>query len=150
MYRRIIFIISVLFYGVTFLPAQNEVKLSAEEIKSYKQQSKMMISYLEGTLNFLGDPDEVIAEKEIIIKESGVDEEIATKLVDIAANIRQLSDSDIQEAVSTRLLIYAAKLIVKGFDPYQACLHSIVESLSDEEDLLAVLEKLISLHFQKG
>jgi nitric oxide reductase NorQ protein len=89
-------------------------------------------------------------EKEIIIKESGVNEEIATKLVDIAANIRQLSDSDIQEAVSTRLLIYAAKLIVKGFDPYQACLHSIVESLSDEEELLSVLEKLISLHFEKG
>ncbi len=70
MYRRIIFIISVLFYGVTFLPAQNEVKLSAEEIKTYEQQSKMMISYLEGTLNFLGDPDEVIAEKEIIINNS--------------------------------------------------------------------------------
>ncbi|MCJ7764396.1 MAG: CbbQ/NirQ/NorQ/GpvN family protein [Thiovulaceae bacterium] len=88
-------------------------------------------------------------EKKIVIKESGVDAKTAQKLVDIAAEIRQLSDSDIQEAVSTRLLIYAGKLIAQGFDPYQACIHSIVESLSDEDDILEVLEKLISLHFTK-
>lgn len=87
-------------------------------------------------------------EKEVIKKESGIEEEIALKLVAIAGEIRNLSDTDIQEAVSTRLLIYAAKLIVKGFDPYQACIHSIVQSLSDEEDVLEVLKKLISLHFK--
>ncbi len=86
-------------------------------------------------------------EIEVVIKESGVDEETAKKLVAIAGEIRQLSDTDIQEAVSTRLLIYAAKLIVKGFDPYDACMHSIVESLSDEEEVLEVLEKLIGLYF---
>ena len=42
-------------------------------------------------------------EKDIIIKESGVDEESALKLVNIASEIRNLSDTDIQEAVSTRL-----------------------------------------------
>jgi nitric oxide reductase NorQ protein len=88
-------------------------------------------------------------EQEVLIKESGISKEIAKKLVDIASEIRQLDDTDIQEAVSTRLLIYAGKLITKGFDPYQACMHSIVESLSDEEDVLEVLEKLISLHFNK-
>lgn len=88
-------------------------------------------------------------EKEIIIQESGVDTDTAQKLVNIANEIRKLSDSDIQEVVSTRLLIYAAKLIAKGFDPYQACMHSVVESLSDEDDVLEVLEKLIALHFQK-
>ena len=88
-------------------------------------------------------------EKQIIIKESEIEEEKAQKLVDIAHEIRQLTDTDIQEAVSTRLLIYAAKLMKKGFDPYDACIHSIVESLSDEEDILEVLEKLIGLYFQK-
>ena len=89
-------------------------------------------------------------EQEVLIKESGISKEIAKKLVDIASEIRQLDDTDIQEAVSTRLLIYAGKLITKGFDPYQACMHSIVESLSDEEDVLEVLEKLITLHFPKA
>jgi len=88
-------------------------------------------------------------EKEVIIKESRIDEVSASKLVAIAGEIRNLSDTDIQEAVSTRLLVYASKLIVKGFDPYQACMHSIVQSLSDEEDVLEVLEKLISLHFKR-
>ena len=88
-------------------------------------------------------------EQAIIIKESGLDEETVKKLVVIASDIRKLSDSDLQEAVSTRLLIYAAKLIQQGFNPYQACLHSIVASLSDEPDLLSVLEQLVSLHFAK-
>jgi nitric oxide reductase NorQ protein len=35
----------------------------------------------------------------------------------------------------------------KGFDKRKACLHSIVESLSDEEEVLEVLEKLVNLHF---
>jgi len=86
-------------------------------------------------------------EKEIIIKESGVNDEVATKLTLIAQEIRNLDDTDIAEAVSTRLLVYAAKLIVKGFDPYQACVHTIVQSLSDEDEVLEVLEKLIKLHF---
>lgn len=89
-------------------------------------------------------------EKEIIIKESEVDSDIAQKLVAIAGEIRQLSDNEIQEAVSTRLLVYAAKLIKRGFNPYDACIHSIVESMSDEEEILEVLEKLIGLHFIKS
>ncbi|MBC8236878.1 MAG: CbbQ/NirQ/NorQ/GpvN family protein [Helicobacteraceae bacterium] len=88
-------------------------------------------------------------EKEIVIKESGVEGEIAQKLVTIAGEIRLLGENDIQEAVSTRLLVYAAKLISRGFNPYDACMHSIVESLSDEEEVLEALEKLISLHFIK-
>ena len=58
--------------------------------------------------------------------------------------------NEIQEAVSTRLLVYAAKLIVKGFDPYEACIHSIVQALSDEEEVLEVLETLVGLHFKKA
>jgi len=86
-------------------------------------------------------------EEQIVIKESGIDAQTAKKLVNIAGEIRQLTDSDIQEAVSTRLLVYAAKLMVKGFNPYDACMHSIVQSLSDEEEVLEVLEKLVTLYF---
>lgn len=89
-------------------------------------------------------------EVKIIIQESKIDEKTALKLVNIAHEIRKLSDTDIQEAVSTRLLVYAAKLIQQGFDAYDACIHSIVESLSDDEEVLSVLEKLISLHFEKA
>jgi nitric oxide reductase NorQ protein len=88
-------------------------------------------------------------EEQIVITESGIESERAKKLVSIATEIRQLSDTDIQEAVSTRLLVYAAKLMLKGFNPYEACVHTIVQSLSDEQDVIEVLETLISLHFLK-
>ena len=93
------------------------------------------------------DYPEAETEKNIIIKESGVDEDTAKKLVSIAGDIRNLSDTDIQEAVSTRLLVYSAKLMVKGFDAYEACIHTIVQSLSDEDEVIEVLEKLVGLHF---
>ena len=112
-------------------------------LKGMKPSTKQRFISLEFSY-----PNEEI-EKEIIIKESGIDEQTAIKLVSIAQEIRKLDDTDIQEAVSTRLLVYAAKLIVQGFEPYQACIHSIVQSLSDEDDVLKVLEKLISLHFAK-
>ncbi|MFT7824710.1 MAG: CbbQ/NirQ/NorQ/GpvN family protein [Sulfurimonas sp.] len=112
-------------------------------LKGMKPSTKQR--FISMTFNY----PEAAIEKEIIMQESRVDADTAEKLVNIAREIRQLSDTDIQEAVSTRLLIYAAKLIAKGFNPYEACMHSIVESLSDEEGVLEVLEKLIALHFQK-
>lgn len=89
-------------------------------------------------------------EQTIVMKESGIDQPTAQKLVRIAQEIRRLDDSDIQEVVSTRLLVYAAKLIRQGFDPYQACMHTLVESLSDDDEVLQTLEKLIALHFKKA
>ncbi len=110
-------------------------------LKGMKPSTKQRFISLE--FNY---PNEEI-EKEIVIQESGVDEEIALKLVKIAKEIRNLDDVEIGEAVSTRLLIYAAKLIVQGFKPYEACIHSIIYSLSDDEELIEVLKKLVKLYF---
>jgi nitric oxide reductase NorQ protein len=110
-------------------------------LKGMKPSTKQRFISLEFTY-----PKEEI-EKEIVIKESGVDEETASKLVAIATSIRNLDEAELEEAVSTRLLIYAAKLIVQGFDPYEASLHSIIYSLSDETELIEVLQKLVKLHF---
>ncbi len=86
-------------------------------------------------------------ESKIIMQESGIDKQMADMLVDIARKIRNLGDNEIQETLSTRLLVYAAKLIIDGFDPLQACRHSIVESLTDEPEVLEVLDKLVALYF---
>ena len=77
MHRRIVFLLLILL--VTFnAKAQkgkkntnNENKnLTAEEIQAYKEQCNYLVKFLEGSLNFLGDPNQVISEKEIIINES--------------------------------------------------------------------------------
>ena len=50
--------------------AQEAPQLTAEEIQDYTEQTKQLVKYLEGTLNFLGDPEQVPSEKDIIINES--------------------------------------------------------------------------------
>lgn len=49
---------------------QSAVKLSPKEVSAYKTQCRQMMAYLQGTLNFLGDPANPPAEKEIIINNS--------------------------------------------------------------------------------
>jgi Leucine-rich repeat (LRR) protein len=44
--------------------------ISAEDLEKYRQSSLDIISFLEGTLNFLGDPKTMIREKEVIINDS--------------------------------------------------------------------------------
>ena len=89
-------------------------------------------------------------ERKILIKESGVDEVTATKLIKIVNELRRLKESEIHEDVSTRLVIYAGKLIKEGFPPLEACQHAIVESLSDDEETIKVLEQLVALHFEEA
>lgn len=50
--------------------AQQTPALTAAEQEEYKKQAVEMVKYLEGTLNFLGDPLATVQEKEIIINES--------------------------------------------------------------------------------
>ena len=45
---------------------------------------------------------------------SGVDAATATKLVELGSMIRNLRDHGLEEGVSTRLLVYAARLMVEG------------------------------------
>jgi nitric oxide reductase NorQ protein len=88
-------------------------------------------------------------EEKIVIKESGIDAPMAKKLVKIVQELRRLKESEIHEDVSTRLLVYTAKLIKEGFPPKEACRHAIVESLTDDEETIAVLEQLVALHFDE-
>lgn len=63
----IIFITSILS---GYCIAQKDSTLTIEQIEIYSAQSKQLISYLEGTLNFLGDASELPSDKEVIIKSS--------------------------------------------------------------------------------
>jgi len=66
---QIVLLLGFLFFCFQ-VQAQEEIALTAEEINAYSEQSKQMVKYLEGTLNFLGDPNEVTSEKEVIINQS--------------------------------------------------------------------------------
>ena len=83
----------------------------------------------------------------IVQRETGCAEDLARRLVGIAQNLRQLKDQDLEEAVSTRLLIYAAALVRDGMDPVVACRAAIVESLTDDPEVAEALMEVISATF---
>ncbi len=82
-------------------------------------------------------------EARIVMKESGADHRLAEQLVRLGGALRNLKDHDLEEAASTRLLIYAAKLVVGGIDIRQACYASMAEPLSDDEATVAALKNVI-------
>jgi nitric oxide reductase NorQ protein len=66
--------------------------------------------------------------------------------VDLASRLRRLKGQDVEEAISTRLLVYCASLIDSGMPPREAVRAAIIEPLSDDADVrLALSEVAFSL-----
>ena len=86
------------------------------------------------------------AETEIAVvsRESGLEAGRVAPLVRLAGHIRNLSGMDLEEGVSTRLLIYAATLMAGGMGVDQALEAAVIEPLSDEPDVQRSLRDLIS------
>ena len=61
-------VLSILLFG--FVLGGHAQKLSKDEIAKYENEIKTMISYLEETMNFLGDSTSSALEKEIVFTES--------------------------------------------------------------------------------
>jgi len=86
-------------------------------------------------------------EKEILVGETGVEEGVAASLVRLAWALRALKDHDLEEAASTRLLVYAATLIRSGLSAREACVATLAEPLSDDAETLAALREVIDASF---
>lgn len=84
-------------------------------------------------------------ETEIVVQETGVEEDDAKKLVKIGNKIRNLSELGLAETVSTRLLVDAAKLIHSGLNRRLAVDVAIVEPLTDDLDTLTALKDMTDL-----
>ncbi|MHB1359016.1 MAG: AAA family ATPase [Rhodocyclaceae bacterium] len=86
-------------------------------------------------------------EETILRGEVGCDVDLARRLVGIANSLRSLQEHDLEEAASTRLLVYAALLIRAGMDPVSACRAAIVESLTDDPEVAAALMEVVAATF---
>ncbi|NMG42986.1 AAA domain-containing protein [Aromatoleum toluvorans] len=86
-------------------------------------------------------------EEAILVGESGCAADLAKRLVSIAHALRTLKDQDLEEAASTRLLVYAALLVRDGMDPVTACRAAIVESLTDDPEVSDALMEVVSATF---
>jgi len=110
-------------------------------LKDLKQSTKQRF----GALSFDYPPGEI--EAEIVAHESGVDTATAEKLVQVAQRSRNLKGHGLDEGMSTRLLIYAGQLIVKGITPADACRMALIEPLSDDPDMRDTLEATVNTFF---
>ncbi|HEY9051417.1 MAG TPA: CbbQ/NirQ/NorQ/GpvN family protein [Gammaproteobacteria bacterium] len=81
-------------------------------------------------------------ETKIIQNETGVDQELAHRLVKFAHMTRNLKGSGLEEGASTRLLVHAAKLIRADIKPVTACHSSIAQALTDDPEMLAAINEL--------
>lgn len=86
-------------------------------------------------------------ESEIVRTLTEVKPEIADRLVQFAAKIRSLTQLGLRETVSTRLLVYAGRLIQAGMDPRVAVRVAIAEPLTDDAKVLGSIVDLGALHF---
>jgi nitric oxide reductase NorQ protein len=83
----------------------------------------------------------------VLQQESGLDAPRVKQLVTLAGQLRRLSGYDLDEGVSTRLLVYAAKLMAAGMGPKLACRTALVEPLTDDADTLAALTAIVETQF---
>lgn len=74
-------------------------------------------------------------EVEIVSSESGLSKERTATLVRLAGKIRALKGQDLEEGVSTRLLVYCASLISGGMPVERAIRAAMIEPLSDDADV---------------
>ena len=80
-------------------------------------------------------------------EESGLDLERVKPLVRLASKLRGLKGQDLEEGVSTRLVVYAATLIAQGMTVDRAVRAAMIEPLSDDEDIKRGLFDLVTAVF---
>ena len=89
----------------------------------------------------------VAEEERILVEEAGVDAMLAAQVVKLGQALRRLEHHDLEEIASTRLLIFAARMIAAGMNPREACLASLAEPLSDDPQTVAALMDVVDVHF---
>ncbi|MCW8982423.1 MAG: CbbQ/NirQ/NorQ/GpvN family protein, partial [Gammaproteobacteria bacterium] len=110
-------------------------------LKDLKQSTRQRFVALE--FNY---PEHEL-EVTIVHNESGIESNIAEKLVKFAEMTRNLKGSGLDEGASTRLLVHAAKLINDGVPPVNACQSAIAQALTDDVEMLTAINELSSSLF---
>jgi len=86
-------------------------------------------------------------ESRIIEIETGLPETQSRRLAELGAKIRELKGFGLDEGVSSRLLVYAGKLIRQGLAPQDACTYAIGQTLTDEPQIMSTIADIIALYF---
>jgi nitric oxide reductase NorQ protein len=86
-------------------------------------------------------------EIQVVAAESGLPIDRVKPLVRLAGKLRDLKGQDLEEGVSTRLVVYAATLIAQGMNVDRAIRAAMIEPLTDDEDIKRGLLDLVAAVF---
>ena len=88
-------------------------------------------------------------ERRIVKSEVGeLDDTVIEKLVAAGRRARTLKDHGLEEATSTRALVYAASMIAAGIAPVEACKSAMITPITDDAELAEALLEIVKAHFQ--
>ena len=110
-------------------------------LKDLKQSTRQRFVAIEFTY------PSVSLEQKIVRRETGVDKEMAERLVKFAGMTRNLKGSGLDEGASTRLLVHAGKLISTGIEPRTATRAAVASALTDDPEMIAAINELSSTLF---
>jgi nitric oxide reductase NorQ protein len=86
-------------------------------------------------------------EARIIAHESGVDEPAAIQLARLGHKVRNLREHGLKEGASTRVLIYAGRLIKEGIAPRRACHVAVTWGITDDPQVQRSLDEVVAAIF---
>lgn len=112
-------------------------------MKDLKQSTKQRF------MSLIFNHPSIDVEQEIIKTETGVDNETARVLAEMGEKIRNLKGYGLSEGVSSRLLVYAGRLIKAGVEPKEACKVAIAQTLTDEEHMITSILDIVNLFFEE-
>ena len=82
-------------------------------------------------------------ERAILEREGHASPALAARLVQLAQALRRLTDHDLEETASTRLLVMAARLVTSGLPLRDACRAAVVDALTDDAETLLALDEVV-------
>jgi len=83
-------------------------------------------------------------EQAIVIEEGKVDEDTAKRLVKLGEMVRNLRQHGLEEGISTRLLVYAGRLISDGVHPRLACEAAVTRAMTDDLEIQEAITEIIA------
>jgi nitric oxide reductase NorQ protein len=87
-------------------------------------------------------------EAQIVAHEADVDKDTAYQLAKLGEKIRNLKEHGLGEGASTRLLIYAGKLMAQGISARRACQVSVNWGVTDDHSMQQSITEIITSIFE--
>jgi nitric oxide reductase NorQ protein len=153
---------TVVIHSLTDHRRKLTIEKKGQEIEAH-EDFMLVISYNPGYQTVLKDlkpstkqrfiainfdfPAEEIERKIVLNEAGGIAEEIVHQLVAAGRKARALKDHGLEEATSTRALVYAASMMNAGLDPVTACQVAMVNPITDDIELADAMMEIIQAHF---